>query len=543
MGVPLMNAYVRWSVIALLSFVICPLLAVEAVAADRRLTDLDRYIEQVRTDWQTVGVAVAVVQGEEIIYARGFGRKQFDQAAPVDAATLFQIGSTSKAFTTAALAILVEEGKIRWDDPVINHLPGFKMQDPWLTRQLTIRDAITHDSGIGETRYTSLNVMSLDEVIRQVGFIPSEAPFRNSFRYSNLLYAVAGKVVEVASGSSWHEFVEHRLLKPLKMNRSGTSALEFWDAQYVTPTFLGSVSGNSPGFSQSRDANVAMPHALDEHGALHVLPWINYDSKAAAGAVVSSAADMANWMILHLNEGRFENRQLLKKETMRELHSTQNLHDRVEFPFDTPETAMTYAMGWHRSTYRGRIHLAHGGGIIGFPAHLALLPEPRLGVVVLANGPAKPGFHQAIELEIFDRLLAAPHRDWNKEFLSRALKVKQEMQNAEDKLRQARISTIPASLPIERFSGTYEDHGKRAGCIDVHVVDGGLVLRFIGKGAFSASLEHWQGDRFRLRAAPGVADSLGGFGFPFVEFNVSPAGELSLSAFDTKFVRVSGPGK
>ncbi len=303
----------------------------------------------------------------------------------------------------------------------------------------------------------------------------------------------------------------------------------------MTPTFLGSVSGR-PTIKDSRDANVAMPHAFNEQGSLQVLPWINYDSKAAAGAIVSSAGDMANWMILHLNDGSFRGRQLLKKETMRELHTTQNLHGRVEFPFE--ETGTTYAMGWFRSEYRGHPHLAHGGGIIGFPAHVALLPEQKIGVVVLSNGPAIQGFHQAIELEAFDRLLGAPRRDWNKEFLTRAKKAEDDARKADEQLQRVRLSNLPPSLPLEQFAGTYENPAMQTGRVNVRVAGGGLVLSFTGEGAFSTPLEHWQRDTFRMHPNPGVADSLNGSGHRFVSFTVDPAGAISLSGFDTTLRRL-----
>ncbi len=538
----------RFARAALAAAVLVGSLQAGAGAADKRLDGLDPYIERVRADWNNVGVAVAVVQGSEMIYARGFGVKEFGRADKIDADTLFQVGSTSKAFTTAALGILIDEGRIRWDDPVIDCLPGFQLPDPWVTRHLTIRDAVTHDSGVVDSRYSSLGVMNLDEVVRQLRSATTDAAFRNSFHYSNLMYAAAGKIIEVVSGLSWHAFVKRRLLQPLEMNRSGTSHAEFWDARYVRSTFLGSAPAGHPHLSDARGVNIAMPHAVDANEVVQVLPWINYDSKAAAGAIVTSAADMAKWVVMHLNEGRFKGRQLLKQETLNELHTTQNPYlSTAPFPFDT--TSEGYAMGWYRAKYRGHTHLAHGGGIIGFPTHVAMLPDRKLGVVVLSNGPAVRGFHQAIELEIFDRLLGvsdASRRDWNRELLMRAQKTKQEAQEAEAELRRTRLQNAPPSLRLENYVGTYEDPSRQTGRVDVRVTDGQLTLSFSGEGAFSAPLEHWHHDLFRMRAEPGVADSLSR-AHQFVAFSLDPSGTLaSMSAFDATFRRIPdavGPRK
>ncbi len=512
-------------------------LAAPGAAPNKALDGLDIYIEQVRRDWKNVGVAVAVVQGSQVIYARGFGVKEIGKPDKIDADTLFQVGSTSKAFTTAALGLLVEEGKIRWDDPIVDHLPGFQLQDPWLTRHLTIRDAISHDSGIADSRYSSLGNMDLDGVIRQLRSISAEAPFRNSFRYSNLMYATAGKIVEAASGMAWREFVQRRLLQPLGMSRSASTPLKFWDAKYLASTYLGSAPAGRVSLEDARDGNVAMPHAFDDRGSIQVLSWTNYDSKAAAGAIVASAMDMAKWLIPHLNNGRVGGRQLLSESTVRELHETQNLHGRNDFPFD--QTGTTYAMGWFRAEYRGNVHLSHGGGILGFPAHVAMLPEWKIGVVVLSNGPQGAMFHEAIELAVFDRLLGSPRRDWNGEFLERARKARQQSQAAEDELRRARRADVRPSLQLDAYAGIYEDAERQTGRVHVRTVKGGLILAFEGEGAFSAPLEHWHGDIFRLRPKPGVLDALDSFGYQFVSFSADPSGRVaSMSAFDAVFERL-----
>jgi CubicO group peptidase (beta-lactamase class C family) len=456
---------------------------------------------------------------------------------------LFQVGSTTKAFTTAALSVLVEDGLLRWDDAVIDYLPDFQLQDPWLTRHLTIRDTVTHRSGISGSLYPFLAIMDSHHAVRQLRYVTPEAAFRDSYRYSNLMYAVAGEVLEKASGKTWSDFIRSRLLRPLNMNRSGTSPYGVWDPQYVTPTFFGSIPAALPDPTKARDTNVALPHGWGESGAPIPLPWRSYDNAAPAGALVSSAADMANWLILHLNGGRFAGQQILKEETVGELHATQNPHnDGNPSPFDP--AVEQYAAGWRRATYRGHTRLAHGGGIIGFPSYVALLPEKRIGVVVLSNGPmlmrgTVPEYlpHKCIAFWVFDRLLdGAPSQDWAAICLSGARKLAEEGAQKEESLRRSRLPNASPSLPLDRYAGTYEDRKGQSGRVKVTAAAGQLTISFKGEGAFSAHLEHWHGDLFRLRAEPAVAHV---FGPQFVSFTVDALGQAtSLTLFGATLERL-----
>jgi CubicO group peptidase (beta-lactamase class C family) len=418
-------------------------------------------------------------------------------------------------------------------------LPAFQLQDPWLTRNLTIRDAITHRSGISFSYYPFLNVMSLDDAVRQLRYVTPEGPFRDSYVYSNLMYAAAGQIVSVASGMSWSEFVSRRLLQPLHMKRSGTSPYDFWDSRYVAPTFLGTAAADRADLSNARDPNVAMPHGVDANGSIVVLPWQSYDNAAAAGSLVSSAADMANWLILHLNDGRFDGKQILQKQTIDELHTTQNLHaGSNQFPFDVKTES--YAMGWQRADYRGHMVLSHGGGIVGFPAYVALVPDQKIGIVVLSNGPQVPRekleLHRAIALWAIDRLLGAPRRDWRKDFIAQAQTAQRNAQNEEENLRHSRLPKAPPSLPVEMYSAQYEDLRGHSGKVDVRAEQGRLILCFSGSGAYCAELEHWHRDVFRLRSSAGSASVLGPL---FATFTIDASGKVaSMSIFDASFSRV-----
>lgn len=504
---------------------------------------LDNYIAQARIEWGNVGVSVAVAVGGDVVYAQGFGQRQAGDTAGVDADTLFQIGSTTKAFTACALGMLVDEGRLRWDDPAVLHVPQLRLASPSLTRDLTVRDTVIHSSGIGDNNYYPfLAIVDGDEAVAQLQDIEPEATFGDSFRYNNLMYAVAGKIIEAASGLSWAGFIERRLLAPLAMTRSRASPYSYWSAGHVTPTFFGSAPAGRVGIHDALEGNLAMPHGWDAHGRITVLPWRNYDYAGAAGSIVSSAADMAHWLILNLNDGRFKDRRIVREETCKQLHTTQNPHiDASHFPFE--ETTETYAFGWRRTTYRGTAYLGHGGGIIGFPSYVALLPERNVGVVVLSNGSQaarenvgayKLALHKVIALGIFDRVLGQDgSRDWNQEFRARVTEAHREIDRQERELQQSRVQPVPPSLPLHRYAGTYADSRQERMCVDVNARGNTLELAFPGRGAYSGTLEHWQSDVFRLRSSVGVAEVVDP---QFVTFTLDPSGAIaSMSAFGLSF--------
>lgn len=500
--------------------------------------DLDLLIEKLRIDWGGVGLAVAVVQEAEVSYLQGFGVREVGSPARIDQETLFQVGSTTKAFTAAAIGILKDEQRIQWDDFVCDYLPQFRLKDPWLTRNLTIRDAITHRSGISDSLYPFLSPMSLDATVRHLRHIDADADFRDSYRYSNTMYAVAGKVIEAVSGSTWQEFICRRLFKPLLMDRSRTSPYQFWNSRAVAASIAGSASV-PPDLANCSDSNVSLPHGWSEAGFIVPLPWQSYDSAPAAGALISSAKDMANWVSLNMNQGCFGGRRLLSAATLTELHSTQN--SRVapcQFPFQGDHE--TYAMGWRRATYCGYTHLSHGGGILGFPAYVALMPDPKLGVVVLANGPKRVKdeytLNKAIAFSIFDRLLRVPVRDWRNEFLSRARTLKDTLREEEHRLNLSRpLEPLPALL-LEQYVGDYADELGSSGRVKVRIKNHQLLLEFSGDGAFSATLLHWNSDRFRLLASSCVNDLLGA---QFAEFTLGGGGTVNgMRAFGAEFRRV-----
>lgn len=516
-----------WVLAAVLALGSAPALASGPEASP--LADLEAYIERARDELGIVGISVAVVKDGEVVYSGGSGFKDVRYPDPVGADTLFQIGSTTKAFTAAALGILVDEGKVDWDDPVVKYLPDFQLPTSRLTRRVTIRDTLSHRSGIVGKNYHIYAVLDPDTAIDQLRYSPVTGRFRNSYGYSNLMYGVAGKVIEAVSGQSWHDFVQERLLQPLQMTRSSTSVYDFWDREYVAPTLRGVPAAESWHHTDARDPDVAMPHMRDGRDAVRVLPWQAYEGAPAAGAIVSSANDLANWMLLNLNGGRFQGQQILQPETVRETQAVQNERNTRFFPFGDDYEG--YTLGWNRARYHDRLILWHSGGMQGFPAYVSLMPEDGIGVAVLVNhfdegGGGGMGVHQAIALHVADRLLNLPGRDWIGVQAGRSQALRGRAYDREMRLQARRALDGPTSVPLQAYAGVYEDTDMNVGPLTVTHEDGGLVLRYSGEGSHTADLEHWHRDWFRLkpRASANIRR--------FVEFDVNSRGEVVSFSFE-----------
>ena len=341
------------------------------------LTGLATHIAESMPDWDIPGLAVAVVHEGEVVFARGFGVKEVGRDDPVDARTLFQVGSVSKSFAAAAIGALVDEGLAGWDDQIIQHLPWFRVKDPWITREITLRDLLSHQSGMPGAAYPVLAVVDARETAEGLRLLDNQAPLRQGYRYSNQAYGVAGLVVEAAAGMSWGAWVRERLLGPLEMRDSRTSPYDVWDSVHVAPTFLGSAPAGIPGIDDAPGRNVAMPHGMDRRGDRRVLSWQSYDNMQAAGSVVSNVVDMANWVRMQLDHGRFDGVAVLDSATVSEMHAPQ-VRTPSTFVFADPGTG-GYGLGWGRASFLGHTYISHGGGIFGFPAYVGMLPEANAG--------------------------------------------------------------------------------------------------------------------------------------------------------------------
>jgi CubicO group peptidase (beta-lactamase class C family) len=437
---------------------------------------LDAYTAKAVGDWNAVGLAISVVKDGRVVFAKGYGVRELGKPEPVDSATLFAIGSTTKAMTAAAIGMLVDEGKVRWDDPVTNYLPGFQLHDPWVTREITVRDLLTHRAGLPNADYLWYGANnSTAEILRRVKFVEPAYSLRSSFIYQNVMYAAAGQVIAAASGMPWEEFVRTRIFTPLHMERT-------------VP--LLSRAASVP--------NVASPHdRIDD--TMRVIVNASVDPVASAGSVWSSVADMARWMRFVLDSGRVEGRALLKPATFAELLKPQTMVPPDQF-YPTARLTRphwtTYALGWFQQDYNGRAVSFHTGSIDGMVAIIGLIPDEQLGVYVLANADHVELRH-ALMLKVFDLWgpPTAKPRDWSAELRTLYGNQRTQAVAAAKAAEAKRVTGTKPSLPPARYAGTYTDSLYGEATVTA-AANGSLRLRI---GTLEGALEHWQYETFRVR--------------------------------------------
>ena len=349
----------------------------QAPASNAPPADLDAYVAASMKTFDVPGMAVAIVKDGKILVAKGYGVRKLGDPTPVDEFTMFGIGSNTKAFTTAALATLVDEGKLSWDDPVYQRLPGFVMYDPYVSHEMTIRDLLTHRSGMGlgegDLLFWPHSTYTREDVIYKLRFMKPHSSFRSHYAYDNLLYMTAGQIIPAVTGTSWDDYIRQRIFTPLGMNHSNVSNALF-----------------KPG------DDYAYPHSAVD-GKLQVIPFGLLDNAGPAGSINSCAADMAKWVQLQLNRGKFADRDghLFTEERSKEMWSPQTI-----LPTNDPPPPLSaikanfadYALGWGLRDYHGRKLIGHTGGVGGFVSRVMLVPEENLGVVVLTNAEEDGAF-------------------------------------------------------------------------------------------------------------------------------------------------------
>ena len=471
---------------------------------DEKLKEIDAYAEKTRAEWNVPGIAVAIVKDDKVVFAKGYGTRELGKADKVDENTLFAIASNSKAFTTAALAILADEKKLNWDDKVVKYLPEFQIYNPYVTSELTIRDLVSHRSGLdtfsGDLLWYETNYNS-DEILRRVRYLKPKSSFRSAFGYQNLMFVAAGKIIERVSGKTWSQFVGERILTPLGMTRTTTSVKDLKD-------------------------NFSKPHN-ESGGRLRVLHSGNVDGATAAAGLNSSAADVAQWLRLQLGRGKYDGKQIFSERQAGEMWSAQTILGVNPFPAKDAPTKLFSAvgLGWFLNDYRGRKVVSHGGGLDGMISQTAMMPEENLGLVVLTN--SETGVNTILQNKIFDVFLDAPKRDWSSERLERAKQTKAKAAEEDQKIVALRVANTKLSLALKDYTGNYAD--QLYGDAIVAEENGKLVLRFVQSPNFVADLEHWHYDTFQIKWRPTVA-----YNFPrgFVTFTIDKTGKTDEMKID-----------
>ena len=442
---------------------------------------IDAAVERAMTLFHVPGMTVSVVHKGEVIYSKGYGVREIGIEDPVDGDTLFQIASVSKAFTAASLALLVDEGKLDWEDRVIDYLPDFRMYDPWVTREFTIRDLLTHRSGLplgaGDLLFWPAANTNSDEIIRALRYLKPTSSFRSRFDYDNLMYIIAGEVIARVSGMPYADFVESRLFAPLGMSDCRAN------------------SSHSRGIE-----NRATPH-VPVDGELQITTTSESDLIAAAGGIQCSAASMAHWLRMWLSHDQqsqdqeSEDQPLISSEQIEELLNPVTLLPTKDIMKDNAGSHLTaYALGWGVSSFYGQPIYSHSGGLWGMTTFTAMLPGENLAV--FASNNQMTVAPRAVVYDILDHFLDGD-RDWIKihhdEFTSRQQEADQEVAEAE----AARQADSQPSLPLAAYAGTYRDPWY--GDIFIEQTDDGLHFRSARSPQLSGPLEHFQFDTFIAR--------------------------------------------
>jgi CubicO group peptidase (beta-lactamase class C family) len=461
--------------------------AAPAVATQpAQLADFDAYVENVRKTFDVPGIAVAIVKDGEIVLERGYGVREMGKPEKVDARTLFAIASNTKAFTSASLSILADEGKLSLDDRVVDHLPWFRMSDAYVTNEMRIRDLLVHRSGLslgaGDLLYWPGTDYSTEEVARRLRNVPLTGKFRGQYAYDNILYGVAQLVVERASGMSYEKFLRTRIFQPLGM-----------DDTRFNSDFL------KPG------DNVATGHAKADFKDLQSAPRMSWGNVSGAGGIYSSVHDMSKWMRMQLAGGTYTDKdgktqRLFSEKRQQEMWSivTPMNIGKPSVPAlaaATPNFA-GYGEGWNLTDYRGHKLVWHTGGWPGMVSRLTLVPDQKVGVIVLTSQEVGAAFN-AVTLRALDAMLGAPATDWTAAY---AQAVAKQHGNADEDWQKhvaARMKDAPPSLPLAKYAGTYRDPWY--GDVTIRQEGPKLVMRFTHTQDLVGDMEPWQHDTFIVR--------------------------------------------
>ncbi len=506
-------------------------LVVTALLAAPSEDDIDEVVRRAMEAFDVPGMAISIIYDGETYYAKGHGIVEINKPTKVDADTLFQIASVSKAFTAGTLAILIDDGKLDWDDPVIDYLPDFRMYDSWVTREFTIRDLLTHRSGLplgaGDLLLVPEAKSSRQEIIRALRFLKPDSSFRSKFAYDNLMYIIAGEVVESVAGIPYEDFLEERLLFRLGM----TDCSATLDRTKANKT-------------------KATPHVKVD-GELQITLSLESAVMAAAGGINCSAQSMALWASFILNEGETSNgEQIISGPQFKQLLKPVTLRSSGGFATEqTGSSLHAYALGWNISTFYGQPLYSHSGGLLGMTTYLTILPEQ--GLAVFASNNQSSRAPHAVVNEIMDRFLADISPDSGKDWIgiiNDAMNVKSRDADATvEEASSSRLIDSKPGLPLDAYAGTYRDPWY--GDITISIDDEDTLWFQSARSApLSGPLEHFQFDTFIARWTERkynndayVSFSLGAEGgVERIRMKaVSPTTDFSFDFHDLDLVRVS----
>ncbi len=468
---------------ALLVWLVASTASAQPAAPSGQLKELDQFVARVIQTFEVPGVAVAVVKDGRVLVAKGYGVRKLGDPGPVDARTLFGIASNTKVFTATALGLLVEEGKLQWDAPVIRYLPWFQMYDPFVTRELTVRDLLVHRSGLGlgagDLLWWPESTYDRHAIARRLRFIPPATSFRGAYAYDNVLYLVAGEIIEAVSGQSWEDFVSQRILAKVGMTGSNVRH---------------SAAGGG--------GNIAVTHAAVD-GVVRPIRPFESDNTNPAGGINTSAEDIAKWMNVLLAQGALpDGSRLFSDQTYRQLTTLVTPMPNPDPPAELAAVKAGfrgYALGLETRDYRGHKILTHTGGLPGYVSKVTTVPDLKLGVAVLTNQESGEAFN-AITFDVLDAFMlpaGSPPADWLAVYKALRDRDAARTRATEEKAAAGRDRASKPSLALERYAGTYTDPWY--GDVAIAPENGALAIRFTKTPALVGTLEHFQHDTFIAR--------------------------------------------
>lgn len=442
------------------------------------ISQLDAYFAKAQKEWDVPGMSVGIIKDGKVLLSKGYGvvKQGSDQAT--DGNTLYAIASNTKAFISASIGILVDEGKLNWDDPVKKYLPYFELYDSYVTEHATIRDLLCHRLGLGTFSGDAIWYKSdytAKEALMHLKFIPQAYEFRSGYGYSNLMFITAGEVIQAVSGKSWAEFVKEKIFSPLGMNRSVTSISHLKDY-----------------------TNVASPHkpSYEGIGENHPIPWVNWDNAGAAGGIISSVNDMLKWAQLQMDHGIIGEQTIFSTQAQDEFwkpHNNFKVTNKTRLYYPTRNFS-AYALGWGCSDKAGKMVYSHGGGYDGMYSRVTIVPDEGLAIIVLTN--SMKGISTAITNYALDSFLALPQKDWSTEGMEAEKRFRKRRKHQIDERKNAQLSGTKPSLDLEAYAATY--HAPIFGDIHIRYQNNQLTLEFPKAKHLNATLSHWHKDVFLI---------------------------------------------
>ena len=409
-----------------------------SVAKDPRFKGLDTVFARVLKNWHAAGFSVAVIEKKKVVYAAGFGSRDVAGNLPVTANTLFAIGSCTKAFTASLIGKLQQDGKLDLDKPVNNYLPSLKFYNDEMTNTITLRDMMSHRTGLPrhDLSWYFFNTPSTDSLVQRIQYMEPTYGIRQKWQYNNFMFAAQGDLIEKLSGKSWGDNVKENFFVPLGMTRSNVSI---------------------PEMEKSDDISVG--YGLKKDTIIKKLDYYHIDGMAPAGAINSSANDMAKWVITWINNGKYEGKEIIPAKFRDEAISSQSIIDGALPGKEEPGLYFaTYGFGWFLSSYKGHYRVEHGGNIDGFSANTCFFPADSIGIVVLSNqdGSAVPSIVRNI---LADRMLNLKYHDWNSDLKHTLDKAKMEAKKIEKEKSTAAVKHHPATHPLADYAGSFHNPG------------------------------------------------------------------------------------